>query len=109
MAACQIDEKLLTDYLFDELSPVDEEALEQHLTTCAACREQLNELQQVICDLRGPIAGVPPASNGLTPDRMAAILAAADEVQAFRDYGAGDIAPILRRLRERIDRALESG
>ena len=42
-----IEEKKLSAYLDGELPPEDSAALEEHLTRCAACREELSRLEFV--------------------------------------------------------------
>lgn len=45
---CRKMERLIVDYLAGELSPVEKEALEKHLSTCATCSSNLKETRQVL-------------------------------------------------------------
>ncbi len=44
-------EAMLMSYLYDDIDPVDRQAFEQHLTTCARCRTELNGLGDVRAQL----------------------------------------------------------
>jgi anti-sigma factor RsiW len=40
-------EAMLMSYLYDDVASADRQAFEQHLTTCARCRSELNGLDDV--------------------------------------------------------------
>jgi len=65
-------EAMLMSYLYDDISPADRQAFEQHLTTCARCRTELNGLD----DVRGKLAQwSPPEPNFNLTRRQATIVA----------------------------------
>ena len=51
---------LLGPYALDAVSPEEHEAFEQHLHTCAACREELEGLQATAARLGVAVASPPP-------------------------------------------------
>jgi len=59
-------EAMLMAYLYDDIAPADRAAFEQHLTTCARCRGELNGL----VDVRAQLARwSPPDLNVAPPGR----------------------------------------
>jgi hypothetical protein len=64
---------MLMSYLYDDIDPVDRQAFEQHLATCARCRTELNGLG----DVRGQLARwtPPEPAVGVAP-RQTTIVAA---------------------------------
>ena len=53
--SCSKFEPLLAGKLFGDLSPEEQARLEAHLLSCAACREQLAELQGVLAAMDKPV------------------------------------------------------
>ena len=56
-------EAVLMAYLYDDIAPADRAAFEQHLTTCARCRGELNGL----VDVRAQLARWSPPDLNLAP------------------------------------------
>ncbi len=48
MRECKQYQKLLPDYVAEELSPDSKEKLDQHLVTCAGCQAELQELKSTL-------------------------------------------------------------
>ncbi len=69
MRDCQTLREELRAYLDGELSPVQRLAVRLHLARCAACREEMREMEQISNDLRAGDAGT------LDPALRAKILA----------------------------------
>jgi len=74
-------ETRLTDYLFGELSAEETRALEAELAADAQLREQLAELRRTFALLK---ADAPAVSEGLAPERRAALLSEAGAAPAQR-------------------------
>ena len=66
--------ELITDYLEDELSPIDRARFEAHLADCEACRTYLEQLRQTV-----RVLGRLPEES-LSPEARSTLLA------AFRDW-----------------------
>ena len=57
-----IDAELLSDYLDNQITPEQRSRIDQHLSTCAACRAELNSLRQTVALLHAlPRVPVPRA------------------------------------------------
>lgn len=57
-----IDAELLSDYLDSQITPEQRSRIDQHLSTCAACRAELNSLRQTVALLHAlPRVPVPRA------------------------------------------------
>jgi anti-sigma factor RsiW len=66
--------ELVTDYLEDQLSPIDRARFEAHLADCEACRTYLEQFRQTI-----RVLGRLPEES-LSPEARSTLLA------AFRDW-----------------------
>jgi hypothetical protein len=76
-------EAMLMSYLYDDISPADRQAFEQHLVTCARCRTELNGLG----DVRAQLARWAPPEPNLSLPRRTTIVAPEPIT------GAGDASP----------------
>ena len=53
--------ELLNDYLDDQLSSLEKMLVEEHITSCSACRRELNQLKLLDWELRHqPGIDLPP-------------------------------------------------
>lgn len=59
---CEQYEELFAGWMSDELKPTEREALEQHLSSCAGCREELAVMQQM-WDMMGEVETPEPSPN----------------------------------------------
>jgi hypothetical protein len=76
----------LSDYLDDELSPGERDAVDAHMATCAECRQTLDELQRVVETARTLMPRAPARDLWAgVADRMAAAPAATESaITPFR-------------------------
>ena len=82
----------LSDYLDDELSPEDRDALESHLAGCERCRATLDALRRVV-ERAGSLTPRPPAA-----DLWTGIAARLDPPAA----ASGTVVPFGRREARRV-------
>ncbi len=83
-------EARLTDYLCGEMSAGDARALEQELARDPGLQARLEELRRALEMVR---ADAPTLSEGLTPERRAALRAAAAQIAAAQRDGHAGAAP----------------
>ena len=92
---CENDKEQITLWINNELPEADRAAFEQHLTTCAECRQELRAAQQV-WKLMGEMP-VPQASADM-PVRFQAMLEEFKESQVEKKNPFGSIGEKLRQL-----------
>ncbi len=62
---CDMNQELLTGYIDGELAPAEREALEKHLPECGSCRQELEELRDLVGMVKGlPVHPVPASIAG---------------------------------------------
>ena len=69
--------EVITDYLEDQLSPIDRERFEAHLADCDACRTYMDQFRRTIRVL------------GRLPEEMLSPEARANLLAAFRGWSRG--------------------
>ncbi|MEA5115278.1 MAG: DUF2275 domain-containing protein [Geobacteraceae bacterium] len=72
---------LLSAYRDGEVSPAERDGIEQHLQSCADCREELSELEKTVLRIRGFGEEEPPP--WMAQKVMARVRAAAEERRGF--------------------------
>jgi len=63
----------LSSYLDEELEPEEARRIDEHLDSCASCRQRLEGLRRVMSDLRGLREGSPPTGLGLELQQRLAV------------------------------------
>src|SRR5947209_6103745 len=89
------NEHVLNEFVDDALGSAERAEVERHLTTCAACRQQVDELQE----LRRHVTTLAPMQP---PDRVwrrieREVRSAGLQPRDRRDDGAAEAAPSVRR------------
>jgi hypothetical protein len=84
-------EAMLMSYVYDDIDPVDRQAFEQHLATCARCRTELNGLG----DVRAQLArwSPPEPAVGVAPRRTTIVAARQITGSDAREQVAGADEP----------------
>ncbi len=95
---CPTEEELLS-FVDGELSPEQLRRLDDHVSSCAACRTQVDEWRELIGDIQAPL---PPPHGAASHQTVASEIAASDTAAG---QTAAHVAAVMARLDEPVSSA----